>query len=91
MNRVRRFRMEYDPHVTCCCSAEEHLSGEYVLYDDYMKLLREYSDFRNSRRKPDNARCSVNRCDNPAVVMYGSQPYCAPCFQPKMQGGSHAT
>lgn len=31
--------MMYDPAVKCCCSAEEHLSGEYVLHADYQKLL----------------------------------------------------
>lgn len=88
--RVRRFSMEYDPHVTCCCSMEEKLAGEYVLLEDFMNLLAEYQAYRDKFTKPDNAVCYNQGCDNPAVMYQGSYPYCIACISPK-QGGSNVT
>ena len=46
ITRLRRFRMEYDPQATCCCSAEEHLNGEYVLLEDYERLEAELDRYK---------------------------------------------
>lgn len=87
---IRRFTMEYDPHVTCCCSMEEKLSGEYVLLEDFMSLLREYAEYRGRFTKPDNAVCYTEGCDNRAAMYQGSYAYCIACLQPR-QGGSDVT
>lgn len=52
--RVRRFKVEYDPHVTCCCSIEEHASGEYVLLEDYINLLREHQEQNKDGKEDSN-------------------------------------
>lgn len=87
MGRIRRFRLEYDHHVNCCCSVEEHLSGEYVTYEDYMNLLREYSEYRGATDKPDEALCAVRDCTRKAVQMFGGRPHCQECLPPMLQPG----
>lgn len=87
--RIRRFRVEHDHHVRCCCSMEEHLSGEYVLLEDYMNLLREYSEYRGTYTKPDDAQCAYKgeNCTGKAVIMWSGRPHCEECLPPMMKPG----
>ena len=82
-NRIRRFRLEYDPHVRCCCSVEEHLSGEYVLFDDYMKLLQEAQKYQEIAQRynrdlhaVENHLCRFSGCDLPAVMEHNNKGFC---------------
>lgn len=55
MTSVTRYRLDsgYDNMGDCYCFAdmEEDTDGEYVKFSDYMKLLREYAEYKQEVEK----------------------------------------
>jgi hypothetical protein len=85
MSKLRRFSLDpgYDPMGDCHCypSIEEDDNGMYVLYEDYMKLLREYSEAVTNE---GTKTCANPLCDNRADMYLGKKAYCCNCLQPNM-------
>lgn len=92
MRKIKRFDLDsgYDPMGDCFCNPgmieDDH--GEYVLFADYMKLLREYSEAITNE---GNKTCANPMCDRRADMYLGKKAYCVQCLQPNMPNNTGDT